>query len=153
MDGHGNAHAESILEAIPASDAKKLKRAVRKSRESRGEAAHLAAAAATERHVTYNDKVQYKRDYKPSAPPRECKDDATKCWNKAVNSPAPPTTPGTGVRRHFSNASSVPNRPHYFVEKKVVVKEVCDVCHTRIGFRKIHYKCRDCAISSHIECR
>ena len=35
MDGHGNAHAESILEAIPASDAKKLKRAVRKSRESR----------------------------------------------------------------------------------------------------------------------
>ena len=26
----------------------------------RGEAAHLAAAAATERHVTYNDKVQYK---------------------------------------------------------------------------------------------
>merc|ERR1719188_1687388 len=45
VDGHGNAHAESILEAIPASDAKKLKRAVRKSRESRGEAAHLAAAA------------------------------------------------------------------------------------------------------------
>ena len=35
VDGHGNAHAESILEAIPASDAKKLKRAVRKSRESR----------------------------------------------------------------------------------------------------------------------
>jgi len=153
VDGHGNAHAESILEAIPASDAKKLKRAVRKSRESRGEAAHLAAAAANERRVTYNDKVQYKRDFEPSAPPQECRDDATKCWNKAVNSPAPPTTPGTGVRRHFSNASSVPNRPHYFVEKKVVVKEVCGVCHARIGFRKIHYKCRDCGISSHIECR
>ena len=44
-------------------------------------------------------------------------------------------------------------RPHYFVEKKVVVKEVCGVCHARIGFRKIHYKCRDCAISSHIERR
>ena len=51
-----------------------------------------------------------KRDFEPSAPPQECRDDATKCWNKAVNSPAPPTTPGTGVRRHFSNASSVPNR-------------------------------------------
>ena len=39
------------------------------------------------------------------------------------------------------------------MEKKVVVKEVCGVCGSRIGFRKIHYKCRDCAISSHIECR
>ena len=44
-------------------------------------------------------------------------------------------------------------RPHYFVEKKVVVKEVCGVCHARIGFRRVHYKCRDCGISSHIECR
>ena len=39
------------------------------------------------------------------------------------------------------------------MEKKVVVKENCGVCGGRIGFRKIHYKCRDCAISSHIECR
>ena len=44
-------------------------------------------------------------------------------------------------------------RPHYFVEKKVVTREVCSVCNARIGFRKIHYKCRDCAVSSHIECR
>ena len=172
----------------------------------RGEAAHLAAVAANERRVTYNDQVQYKvchwvtlmykfireewleiagakynilsclffffkRNFEPSAPATESKDDATKCWN----SPAPPTTPATGVRRHFSNASSVPNRyyqygplqcfsfncsvaivsyrPHFFVEKRVVVKDVCSVCSRRIGFRKMHYKCRDCAIVSHIECR
>lgn len=138
VDSKGNALAESILETVPATNLKQLKKAARKSRESRGESRQQG-----ERRVTYNE-MQYQREFEPSAPPKE----------KSTSNRAVGVSPGPAlVRRHFSNASSVPNRPHSFVEKKVVVNETCGVCSHRIKFRKSHYKCRDCAISCHIECK
>ena len=64
----------------------------------------------------------------------------------------PDSTPTT-VKRTFSNASSVPNRPHSFQKKNVVAFEKCNPCGRRIKFGKAVYKCRDCAVVCHLDCK
>ena len=63
------------------------------------------------------------------------------------------TTPVTSVKRTFSNASSIPNRPHSFQKKKGAVLEKCHPCGSRIKFGKQVYKCRDCGVVCHIDCK
>lgn len=159
VDQDGNTHTEAILEAIPigggggnnkhnVSGMKELRKAARKSRESRGE-----------RRVTYNERSQ-RKEYEPSAPPAH---DGLDCWQAAAAGSTPhrqPTpmmnhaSPNPGmVKRHFSNASSIPQRPHMFVQKKAAVADRCGVCMARIGFRKLVLKCRDCGAICHVDCR
>lgn len=125
VDQAGQPHAESVIEAVPVKmdvSMRELKRAARKSRESRGEG-----------RVTYNERPEFE----PSAPPYNGED-----W---------PTTPR--VKRHISNASSVPTRPHFFTKKGVVVSERCQPCGKRMGFRRTCLKCRDCGVICHPDCR
>ena len=67
--------------------------------------------------------------------------------------PKTPTTVMTPVKRTFSNAASVPSRPHCFIQKSVKVTEKCNPCGKRIKFGKIFFKCQDCEIVCHKECR
>lgn len=162
VDQEGNAHAESILETIPiagnpkmnVSGMKDLRKAARKSRESRGE-----------RRVTYNER-SLRKEYEPSAPPAH---DGLDCWQAAhggstphrhhhlqqpPQTPVSQSSPNPGmIKRHFSNASSIPNRPHFFMQKKATVSDRCGVCMARVGFRKHVLKCRDCGAMCHIDCR
>jgi len=67
--------------------------------------------------------------------------------------PKTPTSVMTPVKRTFSNAASVPSRPHCFIQKSVKVTEKCNPCGKRIKFGKIFFKCQDCEIVCHKECR
>lgn len=62
-------------------------------------------------------------------------------------------TPVNHVKRTFSNAGSVPSRPHHFQKKTVVVVERCQPCGKRIKFGKNVLKCQDCAAICHVECK
>lgn len=86
-----------------------------------------------------DDDVDVDAPYKPSAPP-------------LVDSMMP-STPSHPVKRTFSNAGSVPSRPHIFQKKTVVVVERCVPCGKRIKFGKSVLKCRDCLAVCHIECK
>ena len=61
------------------------------------------------------------------------------------------TTPT--VKRTFSNAASVPSRPHSFQTKSVKVTEKCHPCGKRIKFGKMFFKCQDCDLVCHKECK
>ena len=67
--------------------------------------------------------------------------------------PKTPTNVMTPVKRTFSNAASVPSRQHCFIQKSVKVTEKCNPCGKRIKFGKIFFKCQDCEIVCHKECR
>lgn len=43
--------------------------------------------------------------------------------------------------------------PHQFVQKNNFRTEICGPCRNKIKFGKIYYKCRECRIVSHPECR
>jgi len=65
--------------------------------------------------------------------------------------PITPYTPANPVRRTHSNAGM--NRKHQFVQKNNFKTEVCAPCQKRIKFGKVCYKCRECRVISHPECR
>lgn len=149
VDKEGNAHAESIIEALPVGE---LRKKARKSRESRGAAAAAAAAApASERRVTYNERPE---EFSPSAPPMP----SDMRWDNGQHHVAlPPVTPPMssplGVKRNFSNASNIHSRPHVWQKKSVVMGERCGPCGKRIGFSKTCLKCRECFAVCHPDCR
>ena len=62
------------------------------------------------------------------------------------------TTPT--VKRTFSNAASVPSRPHSFLTNTVKsIREKCHTCDRRIKFGKTFLKCQDCDLVCHKECK
>ena len=69
----------------------------------------------------------------------------------------PPKTPTGGitpsVKRTFSNAASVPSRQHCFQQKSVRMTEKCHPCGRRIKFGKNFFKCQDCEVVCHKECK
>jgi len=65
----------------------------------------------------------------------------------------PAVTPST-VKRTFSNASAVAgNRPHSFQKKNGLMSERCNPCGKRIKFGKTVFKCRDCGVAAHEQCK
>lgn len=64
----------------------------------------------------------------------------------------PTLTPN--VKRTFSNAGSMPSRPHAFQTKSNMgVKEKCAPCDKKIKFGKTCLKCQDCGVVCHVECK
>ncbi|KRZ69469.1 Rac GTPase-activating protein 1, partial [Trichinella papuae] len=49
--------------------------------------------------------------------------------------------------------SSLPNKKHAFVQKTVLKQENCDVCNERLKFGKLIFRCQDCKIQCHQDCR
>jgi len=68
--------------------------------------------------------------------------------------PTTPCTPVT-VKRTFSNASAVAgNRPHSFQKETGLLKVgVCNPCGKKFKFGKPAYKCRDCRVCAHEQCK
>jgi len=64
------------------------------------------------------------------------------------------TTPAT-VKRTFSNASAVAgNRPHSWQKETGILKVgVCNPCGKKFKFGKPAYKCRDCRVCAHEQCK
>ncbi len=127
VDPEGNAHAESIIEAVPVAD---LRKKARKSRESRGE-----------RRVTYNER-QLAQEFSPSAPPMHQYNDD---YNQSP----------LMVRRNLSNASNVMHRPHIWQQKRAIgpMVDKCQPCGKRFKFSMNCLKCRNCASICHVECK
>ncbi len=149
VDRDGNAHAESIIEAVPVAD---LRKKARKSRESRGE-----------RRVTYSEQNQ---EFSPSAPPYEPPSSTDEEASRRArhhhhnhnhhNHQPLMTTPNHSpvVKRNFSNASNIHHRPHVWSKPSGVMRsERCGPCGKRIGFGKSRYLCRDCQAVCHLDCR
>ena len=152
MDKEGNAHAESVIEAIPVPD---LRKRARKSRESRGEAATLAAAQPQQRRVTYNER-QMEKQFSPTAPPSAAEQFHTPCGPTPAKSHVPLTPVGTHsplVRRTFSNASNINSRPHVWIKKMSTKGDRCGACVKKIKFGAHYYKCAECQAVAHIDCR
>ncbi|KRZ44275.1 Rac GTPase-activating protein 1 [Trichinella pseudospiralis] len=49
--------------------------------------------------------------------------------------------------------SNLPNKKHAFVQKTVLKQENCDVCNERLKFGKLIFRCQDCKIQCHQDCR
>ncbi len=132
VDESGQAHAESVIESFPLFQVNReeCEEKLKKSRKSRDALA----------------------DAVPFATPRPPKNRIL----RAVN--GDPVTPGSAasVKRTFSNASSMPSRPHIFQKKtgpKILVGERCNPCGKRIQFGKSAYKCQNCGAVCHPDCR
>ena len=72
----------------------------------------------------------------------------------AASARPPAVTPSHSVKRTFSNASAVAgNRPHSFQKKSVNLSDRCNPCGKRIKFGKTVFKCRECGVSAHEQCK
>ena len=63
-----------------------------------------------------------------------------------------PATPANPVRRTHSNNRCLA-RPHQFAPKNNFKTESCGPCQKRIKFGKSCYKCHECRMAAHPECR
>ena len=63
-----------------------------------------------------------------------------------------PMTPGNPVRRTHSNNRGL-SRPHQFAPKNNFKTETCGPCQKRIKFGKSCFKCHECRMVAHPECR
>ena len=151
VDKDGNAHAESVIEAIPVPD---LRKKARKSRESRGEAAAMAAAQQqTQRRVTYNER-QMEQQFSPSAPPAEQFHTPAAKSSNFNDLQATPMNHSPLVRRNFSNASNIQTRPHVWQKKTSKLGgDRCRACSNKIKFGREFLKCLECESVSHRDCR
>ena len=126
----------------------KVKRS-RKSRERRSTVAQTKAQFQYERNQETNN-MQGQQNHASIAPPLNQGSTGYYVDHLAK------TTAGTitpTVKRTFSNAASVPTRQHCFQQKSVKVTEKCFHCKRRIKFGKAVFKCQDCEIVCHKECK
>ena len=63
-----------------------------------------------------------------------------------------PATPANPVRPTHSNNRGLA-RPHQFAPKNNFKTESCGPCQKRIKFGKSCYKCHECRMAAHPECR
>jgi len=148
VDQDGLAHAESFIETFDMDkDIQEKRKRTRKSRERRSTRglAKTAQFQSDEANI-----IEDRNIHLPSAPT------FNQINQQHYDIGLPPKTPTsvmTPVKRTFSNAASVPSRPHCFIQKSVKVTEKCNPCGKRIKFGKIFFKCQDCEIVCHKECR